>query len=187
MIGSIPSFNNQTQSLSDSHLYPQQITPMYASNGYDGSNPGSTYLTGDHSQYEYPNTDPNLFAQSPPDFRQGSFADVGAAFGFHPDIPIQISSHNLPQSPSSHFDVYPTAPYQNAQMFQSLPLTNIRQSDPGGFPAWNAGRLNSDSRHTKRQRQSQFDSEEDEPNEPVENMEHTGRPTRLCVCHRRGR
>lgn len=189
MIGSIPSHSDQGPILSDDYLYPQQ-PPMYASTGYDGSNPGSTYVTStEHSQYQYPvngndgvDHTSDLFQQSTTDVRQGSFADVGAAFGFHPDLPIQISSHNLPQSTSSHFDGYANSFQHQPQLFAPLPHASVHQPVPEDYAApWTAGVPNSVSRHGKRQRRSAYDSDEDEANEPGEPPEGFRKPTRLCV------
>ena len=192
MIGSIPSFVDQEQYLSDHNLYPQ---PMYdpafheQSNGYGGSNPGSTYnaSTG-HSTYEYPldgaDQSSSLFEPRAAGFRQGSFADIGAAFGFHPDLPIQILSQSLPQSPSSHLESHPST-YQNIpQSFPHPPFSTIGQTAPDAYhPGWAGGRPRSESRYGKRQRRSHDDSDEDEGNELGDNVQDIRRPTRLWVCH----
>jgi hypothetical protein len=192
MIGSIPSHSDQLQSLSDDYLYPQQLSQMYPVTGYNGGNPSASYVAGAQQaqQFQYPmngnggdggDHSSELFQQSATDFRQGSFADVGAAFGFHPDHPIQISSQNLPQSSSSHFDGYPTAFHNPPQFLPPLPIANVRQPLPEEYQAAWAGDLpNSDApRYGKRQRRSQYDSDEDEANEPGEAVER--KPTRLCV------
>ncbi|KAF8589368.1 hypothetical protein K439DRAFT_1628805 [Ramaria rubella] len=104
------------------------------------------------------------YPQQPVDFSQGSFADVGAAFGFHPDRPIQISSHNLPQSSSSAYK-------------------NVGPPAPDGYQPnnWLARTPSTGSRHGKRQRLSHDDSDDEDTGEGVDGAP---RPTRLpgaCV------
>ncbi|KAF8522542.1 hypothetical protein JB92DRAFT_2887791 [Gautieria morchelliformis] len=161
------------------------------SNGYDGSNPGSAYnASAEQSPYEYSvdgadQPSNNLYGHHQTNIRQGSFADVGAAFGFHPDLPIQISSQNLPQSPSSHLEGYSSIFQHPSQLFLPPPITNVGQTLPDEYHAgWTAERPSSESRHGKRPRMSQDDSEEDEANDARESAESPRRPARLpgaCV------
>ncbi|KAF8508106.1 hypothetical protein BU17DRAFT_70933 [Hysterangium stoloniferum] len=188
---SIPSYSDQHQYLSDEHLYPQQLNTMYAAptSRYPTYNPAeqprSTYLSDQsqsQSQYNQQYSDQNSLNSQPlaVDFRPGSFADVGAAFGYNPDLPIQLTSQQLPQSPTSMMPVYHT-PFPNNNNYGHV---NLNQNLFGLPLQNNLGHVSSqdwqrsgEHNNPKRVRRS---DDSDEENDQYE----AHRPTRLpgaCV------
>jgi len=182
MIATTPSYIDPSHSLSDDSLYPQQLATMYNVPRF----PVTTYAQQQQQYDTYdvsqspnvnPNANPNahaMFAQpmTEPDFHNASFSDVGAAFGFNPDLPIQINpTQQLPQSPTALIPGYnaPFQPQPQPHMFTpSVPLGD-------GYPVggeWSRGAA-SGGGPSKRQRVLL-------PDESDEDMlTENQRPTRL--------
>lgn len=120
MIGSIPSYVDQAHALSDDSLYPQQLANMYSAPRFQqhrGHYPPQQQARPAYDAYD--NTH-NVYSQpmAESDFHHASFSDVGAAFGFNPDLPIQISAPQLPQSPTALIPGFNAPPYATvAPMF----------------------------------------------------------------------
>ncbi|KIJ52331.1 hypothetical protein M422DRAFT_222838 [Sphaerobolus stellatus SS14] len=186
MIGTIPSYVDQAQFLSDDSLYPQQLANMYTAPRYPAQSDRAAFPPP-HQQHPAPGYEAYdaqaIFPQPMPelDFQNASFSDVGAAFGFNPDVPIQIPATQLPQSPTSLIPGF-NAPYPPHMLPPQQQPFGGPQMGAEGYPVpgnghehWGARRGGS---NYKRPRISQEDSDDDDFN-----MDNS-RPTRLpgaCV------
>lgn len=180
MIGSIPSYYTDLEySLADEHLFPQltdTTTAMYPTSTQSNPYPGhpSQYITPpEQPRPSYPSAPASstfpAYNNSNVYSDPGSFSAVGAAFGFNPDQPIQIPSHNLPSSQNAMVSTINSMDYNNQsippppqpphQQFHhqqqfSVPMHNQPYQTPA--PDWLP-------RQTPKRQRYGDDSEEDDP------------------------